>query len=334
MSTALGQSYGTAKVSLPEFVLDQQITLIKSRNDKPELPTGIEILDRHILGLHRRQVTIIAGRPGEGKSSVATAIAMHLADMGKKVLYLSMEMPAGDILERMMCGFCDIDAGDLQRGKLPSDFDVRVKTFRDFLTRTQLRIKDGWGYDLEEVRHLLDEESGPHKPDVMVIDHVNKVRMGKYPTKREAISEYASEVERLSIQHNMATLLLAQINRDALKNKNSKPSLENLKECGDLEVTAATVIMLQWKTLDRSQKDMTETAFDFHIEKQRYGQAGTTIRVDFHAAKNKFVWAEDNLFNPTENVNGSAPAIPIENLIPQTPQEEAVKETFRADING
>lgn len=325
MTTALGKSYGTAKVHLPEDVLDAQIDLIKHRNDKPELPTGIEILDNHILGLHRRQVTIIAGRPGEGKSSVATAIAMHLADRNKKVLYLSMEMPAGDILERMMCGFCDMDAGELQRGRVPADFDVRYKAFRDFLTRTQLRIKDGWGYDLEEVHHLLDEESGPHKPDVLVIDHVNKVRMGKYPTKREAISEYASEVERLSIQHNMATLLLAQINRDALKNKGSKPSLENLKECGDLEVTAATVIMLQWKTLDRSQKDMTETAFDFHIEKQRYGQAGTTIRVDFHAARNKFVWAEDNLFQPT---------ITPDQIVAETPVAEAVKETFRADING
>ncbi len=287
----------TPKIDPPGKILDNQVKMIRSRKEKPELPTGIKPLD-DIVRIERKQICVIAGRPGEGKSSLAGAIAMNLADNGKYVLYVSLEMPEGDILERMMCSFSDMDSDELRKGNVPPNFDSRVGVFHQFLSKTNLRIKDSWGYDTEEINVLL-RECGPKKPDVMIIDHIQKIHQGKFLQRRDAITEYALDMERIAMRHNMSVILLSQLNRDAVK---GQPGMEHLKESGTLEESASVVLLLCWKTMDKD-KDPSDPAFQIIVGKQRYGPSGMAINLEFHANKSKFTFFEEEVWTRTQSVS-------------------------------
>lgn len=299
----------TPVIEHPSLVLDRQINLIRKRTEKPELPSGIEPLDEIIMGFNRKTLTIVAGRPGEGKTALACHFALNLALEGKRVIYVSLEMPKGDIIERMMCNYCEFDSNLLRRGLLPMEFDHKAQRFREFLDRTQLRVTEGFGYKTKDIETILDD-CGQNPPDVVMIDHVNKVAGEGFQQRKDAVSNYTLEMERLAIQHNIATVLLAQLNRKSTET-GGRPSMEHLKESGTLEEAAATILFLRWRTLDKERKNPTQdTAFEIIVGKQRYGDSGMNIEIEFHARMSKFTYYKQEVWTPLETkpTDGSRPA--------------------------
>ena len=100
-----------------DVIIDEVVAEIKERGTSPELPTGLKGLDDSIWGLHRSELTIIAASPGEGKTSLALQISRQLADAGKKVLFVSLEMTRHQLAERFLIQLTQHDAWDLRTGK-------------------------------------------------------------------------------------------------------------------------------------------------------------------------------------------------------------------------
>lgn len=312
----------TAVIEHPGLVLQRQIQLILKRTEKPELPSGIAPLDQVIMGFHRKTLTIVAGRPGEGKTALGCQFALNLAKEGKRVIYVSLEMPKGDILERMLCNYCDFDSADLRRGVVPEDFHERANEFMAFLETASLRVTEAFGYKTKDIEQLLDD-CGPQKPDVIFIDHVNKISGEGYPQRKDAVSNYTLEMERLAVQNDLAVVLLAQLNRKAMEG--GRPSMEHLKESGTLEEAAATILFLRWRTLDKERKNPShDTAFEIIVGKQRYGDSGMNIEIEFHARRSKFSYYKQEVWDSTEKAatNGSAPMAGIEASQPKETSEE------------
>lgn len=283
------------RIDAPEVILEELHTSIQKRSQDPELPTGINPLDEIILGFHKKQVSVIAARPGEGKSSLAAFSAFHLAQKGKNVVYLTLEMARVDIVERLLCNFCDIDGEQLRRGILPTDFESRYTLFKKEFAKTNFRVLEGFGYELAEVQELV-KLCGKKKPDVIFIDHIQRINPQGYMQRRDALIDYINGLERLALKENIAVVAVSQLNRDSVKaGKNLKPSLEHLRESGAIEETAATVLLLWWKTMDRD-KDPNDTAFKIIVGKQRHGPSGMEINLDFYANKSRFDWTRAEIF--------------------------------------
>lgn len=283
------------KIDTPDVILEELKQSIVKRTEAPELPTGIDPLDDVILGFHKKQVTVIAARPGEGKSSIAAYAAFFMAQKGKNVIYLTLEMARVDIVERLMCNFCDIDGDDLRRGKLPSDFDQRYELFKKEFSRTNFRVLEGYGYEFQEIVELV-KLCGKKKPDIIFIDHIQRINPQGYLQRRDALIDYINALERLALKENIAIVAVSQLNRDSVKGgKNMKPSLEHLRESGAIEETAATVLLLWWKTMDRD-KDPNDTQFKIIVGKQRHGASGMEINLDFYANKSRFDWTRTQVF--------------------------------------
>ena len=319
------------EILTPGEILDSLIPALKGRTEKPDLPTGITPLDRHIWGLRRKSVLIIGGRPAEGKSSLAGQIAWNLADIGKKVVYLSLEMSKEEIMERFICSFCDIDSEDIRRGKLPDDFDTKIKVFTSIIDRMNLRIIDGYGKEISQVHDLF--EQFPVKPDACFIDHIQRIGSADYKERRDAITNYINDCEGLAIKHNVAMVICSQLNREPTRRKDSTPSLEDLKESGSLEETAGCVLLNHWPKKDAPISDPQKQDFEVIIAKQRAGASGVHIPLQYDAPFYKFRWTESSA-TKWDQANGDAPAVSVETMVPQTPQEQAVKETFRKDVDG
>jgi len=259
-------------------IYDGLINDITKRQGTPELPTGIPELDRLLWGLHRKQLMIIAARPSEGKTTLGLQIAWNLADTGKTVFFISLEMSKEQLLERLLCNTMSIRNTDLRSGQITPDMDSRIDTFGKMIRehKPKLLLTDDIGYDWQDIQVTI-EKLDP-KPDVIILDYIQLCSMGKYHNKVDAISEYVRAMKQLSIEHDLAVVCLSQINRGIKDRKDRRPLMDELKGSGTLEEHADTVGLLYWPI--RNEDVLDPSLYEVNIAKQRHG-ATQTVDLSF-----------------------------------------------------
>ncbi len=262
---------------------------IAQRGPTPELPTGLKALDRAIWGLHRTELTVIAARPGEGKTTLVLQIGNHLARQGKKVLFISLEMTAEQLVERILVQLTHVDAWSLRTGADVGAFAEKVELHREFINNAGIKIVDSAGRVIPELKYILKEieEKAGGAPDLLIIDFIQLTRSENGTPKNEAIGEYIQELKELAKRHNMAVLVTSQNNRDAKKQKEGRPKLENLKDSGAIEELADCVLMLWWQELGKEENPQG-TKYWICVEKQRYGSPGQMVPVKFESTQLTF----------------------------------------------
>lgn len=290
MSSQTGEITRKKRASIASPSLLSTLTLleeldkdIRSRPPEPEFPTGIPLLDEMTYGLHRGEMAVMASRPGGGKTSLALFMAFTMAQKGKKVLFFSIEMTPESLLERLFCLVCEIDGWTLRTGRPDAEYDKKLKDFKEILSTLPLQIIQ-WGYEIGQIPALLnDYERSGKMPDAVIIDHLMMVETDPKDDRRSALNAYLMELRRYIQEHNIATLVITQLNRDA----KNKPSMSNLKETGFSEEAAQLVLLLWWKGRE-DKTDPTNPEYHIIIDKQRHGPVGEII-IEFHPSTFKFV---------------------------------------------
>lgn len=282
-------------IETPGAILDTILPEIRARGATPDLPTGIPPLDNEVWGLKRRAVTVIAGRPSHGKSSVAGQIAWNLAEIGKRVVYLTLEMSREEITERFLCSFCEIDSDNMRKGKIPPDFEERVKTFTEVYKSLPIKIIP-YGRHISQVKQIIEMfNRGENKIDVLFIDHIQRISWEGYSEKRPAMDDYLNDLEGLATAHNMAIVVLSQLSRQATSRKEAKPMMEDLKETGALEETGGTVLLLHWPGKDKLASDPAKWEYKIFVAKQRSGPVGMEIPLLYEAMYYRLKWTDENI---------------------------------------
>lgn len=253
--------------------VERVVKNITDRDGKPEIKTGLEVLDRGIYGLHRSQLTIIAARPGSGKTSFAVQLAYNLVLGGYKTAIISLEVSKEMMLEKMFCHAKRIDSRRVQRNDLKDDERIKLRLYADEIkTRDNFRIIDDYCFTENELFTLFEHLE--FRPDVILIDHVQHIRMSdKKLPEREVLNNYLMFLKEIAMRHKIAVLCLSQINRQG----DDKPTLANLKGSGKLEEIADQVIIMHQKetptTFVASENViLVDTVLD--IAKNRYGPVG------------------------------------------------------------
>ena len=217
------------RIESVDVIVQSVLTALEARGQEPELPTGLPMLDAAIWGLHRAELTVLAGRPGEGKTSAALQFARHLAEQHKRVLFLSLEMTREQIAERLMVQVTQTNAWTLRQGQGLDDLKARLAPLDGFFKDLSLRLVDGTGYTTEQVRHVLQEmvDKGGGVPDVLVVDFVQLASTDQMQTPAQTIQEYLRTLKELAMRHRMAVLALSQLNRESTKAAKGRPRLEH-----------------------------------------------------------------------------------------------------------
>ena len=277
------------KIESLDVIVQTVLAEIKSRGNAPELPTGLPMLDEAIWGLHRSEITVIAARTGEGKSSLAIQIASNLSQAHKRVLFLSLEMTREQVAERLLIQLTQMDAWAVRRGQGVEELLARLAPLDGFFKALQLRLVDGTGRTTEQVRHLLQqmEEVAGGVPDVLVVDFVQLATSTEAKPKQEVIEDYLGMLKELAMRYRMAVLVLAQLNREATKSPKSRPKLEHLKSSGSIEELADCVLMCWWEELGTEERP-AGYKYWILVEKQRSGPVGAQIPVRFLPEKLTF----------------------------------------------
>ena len=273
-------------VSSLSEIFDNVLDEIKNRGEKPELPTGLNILDNKIWGLHRGELLVIGARPSEGKSSLGMQMAYNVAESGKRVVFISLEMTKEQLMERLFCSTQDVDSWELRCGKIPQDFEAKCRVFQKLIEKLPLRIFDLYGYEYSQVEQIIN--AIPNQIDALFLDYIQLIAPIPGMEPSASMVEYLRHMKRLSMQRQIAMVILSQLNRETVKGKMSKPELHHLKQTGALEEVADGVILCWWKTMEEDPNDVTSD-YVLRIAKQRHGPVGD-VTIKF--LPNRFLFSD------------------------------------------
>lgn len=243
------------------------------------ISTGYRDLDEQLDGgLERGTLTIIAGRPGMGKTAAGLGIARNTAFDGCS-LFFSMEMSRHQVSDRNVAA---LGAVPLKWLRKPSESERDTANWNGMTAAfikarsMNLFIDDETGLNMLEIRAKARAIKRRHGLDVIVIDQLSFITGGKSDKRYEVVGEYTRALVALSKELDCAVILLCQLNRKCEDRPNKRPQMSDLAESGSIEQDAANIIFLYRDVVYNPELPEHEAEIcEWHCAKQRQGSPGT-----------------------------------------------------------
>jgi replicative DNA helicase len=261
------------------------------------LPTGYHDFDDKTAGLQKGDLIILAGRPSMGKTTFAMNIAEQVAVDGHAVAVFSLEMPAQQLLMRMMCSVGRIDATKMRTAQLGDDEWARMPLVLSKLNSAQLYIDDTSGLSAHEVRararrlHAdLRKQHGDQHPGLglIVIDYLQLMRGSTQTDNRTAeISEISRSLKSMARELNVPVIALSQLNRSLESRSDKRPMNSDLRESGAIEQDADVIVFVYRNEVYHPEDVESKGKAEIIIGKQRNGPIGT-VNLVFHGHYTRF----------------------------------------------
>lgn len=264
----------------------------------PGLSTGLNDLDRYILGLNKGELILIAARPGMGKTSIALNIAMNVAKKsGKTVAVFSLEMSREQLVSRLLAGEGLVPSQNLLTGQLNSDEWKRIAAAAQALSATDMRIDDNPMLSVSDMNAQCRRISNL---GLVVIDYLQLMQSAggdsrKYAgeNRQQVVSDISRMLKIMAKELNVPVICLSQLSRASEGRPNKRPMLSDLRESGAIEQDADVVIGLYregYYNAECEEPNVSEAI----VLKNRKGQTGT-VKLAWLAEYTTFAAYEGNL---------------------------------------
>ena len=255
-------------------------SLAKNKGRVTGLTTGLIDLDNLTNGLSPTQLVIVAARPAVGKTAFALNVACAAAKSTKKnIAIFSLEMPAEQLIMRMISSLGQVDNKKLQTGKLENEDWRRVNEAISQLADTNIYFHDGTATTASEIqakcRRLSTQGEGL---GLVVIDYLQLIdSSGKYAgARQQEISEISRKLKTMALELNVPVIALSQLSRNVEKREDKRPVLSDLRESGAIEQDADIVAALHAPESDVPQNDDSiPSPIQLIILKHRNGPTAT-----------------------------------------------------------
>lgn len=217
------------------------------------ITTGLASLDRELGGWHRGQYSIIAGRPGMGKSMLAVSTAIRAAKKGAGVAIFSLEMTKHEVMIRALSdmSYTRVDPIAYQlasSGRMEDHHVERWARIANEYRDLPLFIDDQRGLTVSEIaarcrKRRSDFERLGKTLDLIIVDHMGLVRASdRYRgNKVQEVGEVSDGLATLAKDANAAVIALSQLSRATESRDNKRPTLADLRNSGDIEQDAHVV---------------------------------------------------------------------------------------------
>jgi replicative DNA helicase len=248
--------------------------------------TGFEKLDVETAGFQPSEFIIIAGRPSMGKTAFALNIAQHVGvSLRGRVLVLSLEMSASQLVQRMLCSEAKVDSQLVRTGRLSSSDWHRLTAAAGRLSEAKIFIDDSPGLTVLEARAKARRMKAEHGLDLLIIDYLQLMRgRASIENRQQEISEISRSLKALAKELIIPVVALSQLSRavEARSQRDFRPQLSDLRESGALEQDSDLILFLYRQSVykgDDLPPDEANIA-EVIIGKQRNGPVGT-VKVVF-----------------------------------------------------
>ena len=229
--------------------LDSTFTTIKDaklKQGRVGLTTGITDLDRASGGLFPGELTLIAARPGMGKTGIALCIAWANALDGRHGAIFSIEMTPEQIMMRLLALETAIPATDMRRGSISDDQLASLESARSNITALPLSIDGTGSISISHIRHRTRQLHRKGKLNFIIIDYLGLIRPDdRYRGQKvNEIGEITGALKALAKELNIPVILLSQLSRAVEMRDDKRPHLSDLRDSGTIEQDADAVLFL------------------------------------------------------------------------------------------
>lgn len=252
------------------------------------IPTGFPDLDRMTSGLQRSDLIILAARPSMGKTAFALNLAQNVAlHAGETVAIFNMEMPAIQLVQRMLSAEGNIDAQVFRTGNLGEEDWEKLTMAIGTLADVPIFIDDTPGLTVFDIRAKLRRLQVEHGLGLVVIDYLQLIRGRGGESRQQEISEISRSLKLLARELNVPVIALSQLSRAVEQRQDKRPMLSDLRESGSIEQDADIVAFL-YRDDYYDEESERKNIMEVIIGKHRNGPVGK-VELLFLKNYNKFL---------------------------------------------
>ena len=262
---------------LLETALERIEELFNSGGDITGLSTGFTDLDKMTSGLQPSDLVIVAGRPSMGKTSFAMNLVENaVLAQDKPILVFSMEMPAEQLVIRILSSVGKIDQTRIRNGKLEQEDWPKLSAAVTKLKDVPLLIDDTAALTPTELRSRARRVQREHgQLGMIMVDYMQLMQVAGSSEGRTAeISEISRNLKAIAKEFNCPMVALSQLNRSLEQRPNKRPVNSDLRESGAIEQDA-DVIMFIYRDEVYNEDSPDKGTAEIIIGKQRNGPIGT-----------------------------------------------------------
>jgi replicative DNA helicase len=289
------------------------------------LATGLHDLDSKMGGLQKSDLIIVAGRPGMGKTALATNIAYNVAKVwtpgetradghveaanGGRVGFFSLEMSAEQLATRILSEQTGISSSVIRRGQITAPEFDRMKDKTIEIQHLPLFIDETGGLTIAQLAARARRLKRQRGLDLLVIDYIQLLQGSTRRAQEgrvQEVTEITTNLKALAKELNVPIVALSQLSRQVENRDDKRPQLSDLRESGSIEQDADVVLFVFREEYYLSNKE-PRPGTDEHIKwqtdmaavhgkaeiiigKQRHGPTGS-VNLQFEANVTRF----DNL---------------------------------------
>jgi replicative DNA helicase len=294
------------------------------------LATGLRDLDRMMGGLQPSDLIVLAGRPGMGKSSLATNIGYNIARAwrgevradghitsvnGGIVGMFSLEMSAEQLATRIISERTEIPSSRIRRGEIESgDFDRIAGAARE-MEAIPFYIDETGGLSIAQLAARARRLKRQKGLDLIIVDYIQLLQGSSRRAAEgrvQEVTEITTNLKALAKELNLPIVALSQLSRQVENRDDKRPQLSDLRESGSIEQDADVVMFVyreEYYLRNREPRPGTEEHFKWQAEmdaahgkaeviigKQRHGPTGS-VQMHFEGEFTRFadLAADDHL---------------------------------------
>jgi len=263
------------KVPSTKDIADKIYEDIFSKKKTESIESCVEWIDRELYGLGKGHLIVVAARPGMGKTAFALEIVKRVAQQGKGVGFITLEMGAEEILRRLYANVASIDSRNISLNDVDkSQYDQLAKA-ADTIRNLPLSI-NSTANNLTEVTGFANSLKVKGQLDLLVVDYLQLMSgKGKEGNREQEISGLSRGLKQLAMSLNIPIIALSQLNRQVEARTDKRPILSDLRESGSIEQDANSVIFL-WRPSEYSLS-MDEAKVDEFEPSPTYNQFDSFI---------------------------------------------------------
>ena len=246
------------------------------------IKTGINAFDDISNGgLRPGHLITIGARPGCGKTTMATNMALNIAKQGFRVQYFCIEMLKYEVIERFICADTLMNTQNVA-SKIFSETDWdKFYESNKKIKGLPITIECDTRGSIEALESLIRTEHRKFGLKVAFIDYIQQFKLTsskqRYKSKREELEEITSRIMLLASELKITIVIMSQLNRDIERRADTKPTMADLKESGSIEADSHLVLILHNKS---------PLSLSGDVVKNRFGMtAPQTYSVDFSCNK-------------------------------------------------
>lgn len=299
----------TAIDEVLQVAMDRLDARLRGEPQPGTIETGFTDLDHLTGGLHAKELVVLAARPGMGKTAFAMNITENVVlKTSKPALFVSLEMAAIELIERMLCSVARVNGNRLRNGTLKAEERKELPRVAGILSTVPLFIDDSPTRNVAEIAGTARRVMRLHgELALVVVDYLQLVLPeNSNEPRQEQVANIARRLKGLARELNVPILCLSQLNRQVEETRNNRPKLSHLRESGAIEQDADVVMFVHRESyFSKSDDQENERDALIIVEKQRNGPTGD-IELNWEREYTRFTDRAPERFNEFDDFTQTA----------------------------